>query len=111
MDGLPLCLQGLAQCGDRGERREVEFAQRDVRIRRIRKNRGESGLALGRVAHGQDYLRAGSCQAGGDAESDAVAGSGDEGSGAGEVGNINIDCHEPTLRSIANAKQGSSICG
>jgi hypothetical protein len=82
--------QPATQRRDRGKGREVERAGRDDDAASGCSDPGERGLALGRVAYGQDDLCPSLGEALGQPEADAVAGTGDQRERAGEVGDGQI---------------------
>ncbi len=86
----------LAQRRRRGRRRRRARTGRARAARRRRRGAAariarDRGLALAGVADGQDHLGAGGGEPGGDAEADAVAGAGDDGALAGQVGDGDVD--------------------
>jgi hypothetical protein len=102
VDGPAVGAQALAEAGDRREGGEVEVLERQPRGGVVGADAGDGGLALGAVADGQDDLRAGGGQGGGDAGTHPVAGAGDDRSAAGQVGDVD---------SVRRARHGVSSGG
>jgi hypothetical protein len=78
--------QLAGELGDRREGRQVQVAQAETGVRHGRADRGDGGLALRAVADRHQHLGTCSGERGCHAEPHPVAGTGDDGAPAGQVG-------------------------